>query len=281
MNIAATLIAAREVLQASGVADAGREAASLLAFALNKTTTFLIAHPEYELNTTETAIFEDNVKRRLNREPFQYIVGHQEFYGLDFEVSPDVLIPRPETEILVEEAIKVLGGGDKPRFCEIGVGSGCILISILHNVKNATAVGIDISPKALAVAIRNGAIHQVDDRTRLLEGDVFDAVSERFDLIVSNPPYIPAADMPVLQREVVGFEPHNALAGGSDGLEVVRRIVLDSPEHLTRQGVLLIEIGFRQSDAVAGLLDPSIWDLPEFLVDLQCVPRVLKVRRRS
>ena len=281
MKISEILLEAANLLADSGIPDSRREASSLLVHTLGRDPIFLIVHPEYDVTDNKEKIFRELLNRRAKCEPFHYIVGHKEFFGLDFEVSPDVLIPRPETEILVEEAIKVLGGGDKPRFCEIGVGSGCILISILHNVKNATAVGIDISPKALAVAIRNGAIHQVDDRTRLLEGDVFDAVSERFDLIVSNPPYIPAADMPVLQREVVGFEPHNALAGGSDGLEVVRRIVLDSPEHLTRQGVLLIEIGFRQSDAVAGLLDPSIWDLPEFLVDLQCVPRVLKVRRRS
>ena len=190
------------------------------------------------------------------------------------------MIPRPETEILVEDAIEILQDLNNPRFCEIGVGSGCILISILHNVKNATAVGIDISPKALAVAIRNGAIHQVDDRILFRVGDVFDAVSEKFDLIVSNPPYIPVADMPGLQWEVIDFEPHSALTGGEDGLDIVRRIVRDSPAHLTQQGVLLIEIGFGQSDAVAGLLDPSIWDLPEFLPDLQCVPRVLKVRRR-
>ena len=124
MNIAAALIAAREVLQVSGVTDPGREASSLMAFALKRSSTFLIAHPEYELTEDENTLFDKSVKRRSNREPFQYIVGHQEFYGLNFEVSPDVLIPRPETEILVEDAIEILQDLNNPRFCEIGIGSG-------------------------------------------------------------------------------------------------------------------------------------------------------------
>lgn len=281
MNIETALNAAREVLARSGIADPRREAASLLAFAIKRSPTFLIAHPEYELTATENSLVNEVVKRRSNREPFQYILGHQEFYGLNFEVSPDVLIPRPETEILVENAIETLLGLNDPHFCEIGVGSGCISVSILHNVKNATAVGIDISGTALAIAKHNAAKHQVADRIKFIEGDIFGGFADKFDVIVSNPPYIPDGDVPALQPEVVNFEPQRALAGGSDGLDIVRRIIIDSPELLSPRGVLLIEIGFGQSDAVAMLLDLSIWDSPVFLPDLQGVPRILRTSVRS
>ena len=281
MNIAAALIAAREVLQQSGIAEPRREASSLMTYALDKPSAFLIAHPEYELKATENGLFNDIVKRRSNREPFQYIVGHQEFYGLDFEVSPAVLIPRPETEILVEDAIETLRALDNPTFCEIGVGSGCISVSILHNVKNATAVGVDISDKALAMARRNAATHQVADRIKFIEGDVFGGLAGKFDMIVSNPPYIPDGDVMELQPEVRDFEPHDALDGGPDGLNIVRRIARESPEHLTSRGVLLVEIGFDQSGAVSELFDLSMWETPVFLPDLQGVARVLRARSRS
>ena len=281
MNIAAALDTARELLAQSGIADPRREAVSLLVFALRRSSTFLIAHPEYELTATETGLFNVCVNRRSNREPFQYIVGYQEFYGLDFELSPDVLIPRPETETLVEDAIDTLQKLSNPRFCEIGVGSGCISVSILYNVKTSTAIGIDISDKALAIARHNAAKHQVEDRVKFIEGNVFGGLVDKFDVIVSNPPYIPDGDVPELQPEVVDYEPHRALDGGTDGLDVIRRIVVDSPEHLAPRGVLLIEIGFGQSDAVARLLDPSIWESHVFLPDLQGVPRVLKAGVRS
>ena len=281
MNVAAALIAASERLQESGVVDPGREAQSLLAFALKRPSAFLIAHPEHELTADENATFDESVGRRSSREPFQYIVGHQEFYGLDFEVSPDVLIPRPETEILVEDAIKILQDSKNPRFCEIGVGSGCVSVSILHNVVNSTAIGIDISDKALTVARRNAAKHHVLERVQFRQGDVFGGLNGKFDLIVSNPPYIPIGEVAGLQPEVASFEPHEALAGGADGLEIVRRIAADSQEHIAPLGVLLIEIGFGQADAVGGLFDPSYWEAPDFLPDLQGVPRVLKVRARA
>ncbi len=281
MNIAAALTSARRQLQMAGVADPTREASSLLAFALNRSSTFLIAHPEYELTSDGTNLFVESVQRRANREPFQYIVGRKEFYGLDFEVSPDVLIPRPETEILVEDAIRELQGIERPHFFEIGVGSGCISISILHHVNSATAVGTDISDRALGVAHRTAATHRVADRIELLNGDVFGGVSGKFDAIVSNPPYIPVGDVLGLQPEVVNFEPHTALAGGPDGLDIVRRLVTESPEHLKPGGVLLIEIGSGQASAVGGLCDPAIWDAPVFLLDLQGIQRVLKVCARS
>lgn len=276
MNISQILLEAGSLLGDSGIPDTRREASSLLVHTLGREPIFLIAHPEYELTDAEEKTFRDLLKRRAWREPFHYIVGHKEFFGLDFEVSSDVLIPRPETEILVEEAIKVLRERDKPSFCEIGVGSGCISVSILHNVENATSVSVDISEKALAIARRNALTHAVADRLTLHPSHVFDGVTGKFDLIVSNPPYIPNVDIPNLQPEVRDYEPHPALAGGRDGLDIIRPIVLESPEHLTRGGVLLVEIGFGHSDRVRELFGLSIWRLPEFLPDLQGIPRIVK-----
>ena len=276
MNISQVLLEAASLLSDSGVPDPRREASSLLLYILNREPIFLIAHPEYDLTDKEERSFREFLRRRAGREPFHYIVGHKEFFGLDFDVSPHVLIPRPETEILVEEAIKILRQLDKPSFCEIGVGSGCISVSILKNLENATAIGVDISEKALATAARNAAKLTVADRLTLHQADIFNGITGKFDLIVSNPPYIPNGDIPVLQPEVRDHEPHTALAGGSDGLDVIEQIVRESPEHLQPSGVLLIEIGFGQSDGVFRLFAPSIWRTPEFLSDLQGIPRIVK-----
>jgi release factor glutamine methyltransferase len=147
----------------SEIADSRREAASLLAAALRRDKIFLIAHSEYELSFEEEKRFRDFIERRARREPFQYIVGRQEFCGLDFAVTKDVLIPRPETEMIVEAAIEILQAKANSKFCEIGIGSGCIAVSILHSAKSARAIGGDISEKALAIARRNAETHRVLD----------------------------------------------------------------------------------------------------------------------
>ena len=276
MNVAAALSSACDFLQEAGIIEFRKESASLLAAVLHQNTTFFIAHPEYELSENESAVFRDYVGRRAKHEPFQYIVGHQEFYGLDFEVSPDVLIPRPETEILVECAVNILSGLDKPRFCEVGVGSGCISISILHAVGSATAISTDISDGALAVARKNARKHKVDGRFELRRANIFDGVGGKFDLIVSNPPYVPAGQIGSLQAEVRDHEPHAALDGGSDGLATIERTIRLSPELLTRRGTLLLEIGFDQASKVGDLFDPVFWHAPEFLPDLQGIPRIVR-----
>ena len=273
MNIPAALAAATESLERAGVVEYRREAASLLRFVLDRPLSFLIAHPEYELSETEAVAFAVAIERRSTREPFQYIVGRQEFYGLDFVVEPEVLIPRPETEILVEAAIDELSPLDSPRFCEIGVGSGCVSVSMLVNLPNATAIGVDVSRSALAVAERNATTHKVKDRIDLIESDLFTNVAGRFDLIVSNPPYIPAEDIDTLQIEVRDYEPLMALSGGPGGLDIVKRLIGDAPTYLNVGGSLMIEIGIGQSEDVAAMFDPLLWHKPNFLPDLQQIPR--------
>jgi release factor glutamine methyltransferase len=168
-------------------------------------------------------LFKAVLRRRAPHEPFQYIAGRQEFFGLEFYVTPDVLIPRPETETLVEAAIKEFQHHDKRKFLEVGVGSGCISVSILANLPNAAALGGDVSYKALVVAGNNADSNGVSGRLELQLSDVYDSIDDRdFDLIVSNPPYVANGDMDSLQREVRDFEPKTALSGG-DGLDIVRR----------------------------------------------------------
>jgi release factor glutamine methyltransferase len=281
MNITEAIGYAAARLTEATVENARREAMSLLTLVLQKDTTFLIAHGEYELTTGEAADFERALRRRQNREPFQYIAGSQEFYGLDFHVSPDVLIPRPETEILVEAAIEILSAQGRPAFCEIGVGSGCISVSVLHAIADATAVGVDISAAALAVAARNAQSNGVAERLTLREANLFDTLTGTFDLIVSNPPYIPDADIDDLQAEVSRFEPRTALAGGEDGLSIVRRIVAGAPAFLRPGGYLLIEIGFDQSGRVKQLFDPGVWRDIRLLTDLQGIERVVETQLRG
>ncbi len=280
MRVSDVLAESERVLSEKGVAQPGREAASLLAFALGRDRTFLIAHPEYELTDSEINYSAEIVSRRAAREPFQYITRRQEFYGLDFEVTPDVLIPRPETESLVEQAVALLDPLASPRFCEIGIGSGCISIAILKHVPAATALGSDLSEPALTVAGRNALLHRVDDRLELRASDLFSAIaSQTFDLIVSNPPYVPVMDIEMLQPEVRDYEPRTALTDGGSGLSIIKHIITDSPAFLRPGGRLLIEFGFNQLESVKKMFDDCVWRDVLVINDLQGIPRTISAAR--
>ncbi len=276
MTISDLLANAAADLAEAGVADPIREARLLLLHVLKRDTTFTIAHPEYTLTKAEAELFTLIVERRRRREPLQYIRGTQEFYGLEFNVEAGVLIPRPETETLVEEAVTRLSGYNDSRFLELGVGSGCISVAILHSVRSSSGVGVDISETALRIAAKNAARHSVDRRLTLQKGDLFAGVSTVFDLIVSNPPYIPDRERETLQPEVGLYEPKTALFAGEDGLDVVRRIINDAPRFLRPEGWILIEIGFGQSASVKEMFDRRVWNEVEFVPDLQGIERVVR-----
>jgi len=279
MKISEILTEGARKLEASGVPEHIRESASLLQFALDKDRVFLYSYPDYELRADENERFQNALNRRLDREPLQYITGRQEFCGLEFAVTADVLIPRPETEMLAAKSIELLLTIAEPRFAEIGVGSGCIAVAILHNVPAARATGADISANAIAVARNNSERHNVADRLELVQSDLFtDFPPRRFDLIVSNPPYVPAADIPGLQPEVRNFEPLNALTDGLDGLAIIERIVDSSPRFLKPGGYLILEIGFAQAARVLAGFDPSIWTVVEIVPDFQGIPRMTVAR---
>jgi release factor glutamine methyltransferase len=278
VDIKESLNSATKRLASAGVPDGRKEAYSLIAFVTGRDQAFVRAHPEYELSPHEVDRMEACVSRRAKREPFQHIVGVREFCGLEFEVNSDVLVPRPETEQLVESAIAFLRRKSKSRFCEIGVGSGCISIALLKQIKTAVGTGIEISEKAIAVARRNAIRHSVDERLEIRYGDVFNTIeySDRFDLIASNPPYIPAREIENLEPEVREFDPRIALTDGTDGLSIIRRIIQGAPRLLNSPGMLLLEIGKGQSDEVVGLFKPAIWKRVESSNDLRGIPRIVK-----
>ena len=279
-TIAQAIQAAEAALREAEIPEPHREAGSLLQFAIARDRAFVVAHPEYELTEQELAIFTDALARRAARVPFQQITGRQEFYGLDFIVTPDVLIPRPETEILVELAIEIIGDSNA-KFLDIGVGSGCISVAILKNCLTATGQAVDVSEAAIEVANRNATLHGVPDRIAISVSDVFENISpQRFNLIVSNPPYVPIADIETLQPEVRDHEPHQALTDGSTGLSIIEKIVAGAPDHLVPSGYLLMEIGFGQSAAVEALFDTNIWQTVETIPDLQSIPRIVKAQFR-
>lgn len=278
-NIAETLEQASEILRANEVAEPRREASLLLCLALEKDQTFLIAHPEYKLTETEEDLFRAYVQRRADREPFQHIAGRQEFYGLDFIVTPDVLVPRPETELLVENALTLFLRDQNIFFCEVGIGSGCISVALLHELKMARAIGLDISAEALDVAEKNALKNNVADRLELGVSDVFSElnVDDEFDLIVSNPPYVPLEDFAGLQAEVRDHDPRVALTDGGSGLSIIEKLIRESPQYLKPGGYLLMEIGFNQSFAVREMVDLNIWRSLDILPDLQGIPRMVKL----
>ena len=279
-NISEIIQTATEILRIEGIAEPRREANSLLSLALKKDKTFLIAHSEYELTEGEENLFWKFIKRRSNHEPFQHIAGKQEFWRLDFVVTPDVMIPRPETEMIVETGVEILRNLKNPKFCEIGIGSGCISVSILHDLTSANAFSFDISEKALKIAKLNAENNGVLDRLNLDVSNVFENVDEKnkFDLIVSNPPYVPSEDVPRLQAEVRDFDPHVALTDGKDGLSIVKQIIDESPNYLKPKAFLLMEIGFNQSNKVRQMFNFEIWQSLEFLPDLQGIPRMVKAQ---
>jgi release factor glutamine methyltransferase len=286
-SIAEAILKAAHDLRKAGVPDARREAGSLMGHALQKDRSFVLAHADDLITMEEAQRFLEYLGWRMQGKPMQYIKGRQEFFGLDFEVTGDVLIPRPETELLIETALKLASGfNDAPLICDVGTGSGCIAITLLHELRQfpeARATAIDISEAALAVAKRNAARHGVVERIDFLVSDCFAALNSKqaeFDLIVSNPPYLRAVDFENLQREVRDFEPLTALEAGEDGLSVVRRLLSDAGRFLKPGGHLLIEIGFDQSAQVRTLVDQNTWKLLDIHKDLQGIPRTVALQKR-
>jgi release factor glutamine methyltransferase len=202
------------------------------------------------------ARMRDLVQRRAQSEPVAYLVGHREFFSLDFLVTRDVLIPRPDTETLVMAVLDAAKSHANARVLDLCTGSGCVAIAVAKNCPTAVVTATDISPAALAVAQENAVRHKVDHRVRLLEGDLFAAVpnDDRFDIMTANPPYVTTAELESLARDIRKYEPRSALDGGPDGLDVLRRIVAEAPQHLVPGGWLFVEISSTQADLVRQLL---------------------------
>jgi len=240
---------------------------------------WLLTHLDSQAAPDNVAEFHALVKRRLAGEPIQYIAGEAEFYGLPLFVTRDVLIPRPETEHLVEKALQLSAEFADPRIVDVGTGSGAIAVALATHLRNVSITATDISSAALAIARRNAQRNRVTDRVRFVAGDLLAPVAgEQFEMVVSNPPYVAEADRRTLAIEVREFEPAAALFAGSGGLSVYRRLIPAAHDALAAGGVLLLEIGHGQQTAVGALLKSAGFGAIEFTADLQGIPRVVTAR---
>jgi release factor glutamine methyltransferase len=260
--------------------NARRDAEILLLGVLGIGHAQLLANPERELTQEEESSFLQAIDRRAANEPVQYILGKQEFYGLDFQVTPAVLIPRPETELLVETVLQLLTHDEPLEILDVGTGSGILAITLAHHLPHARMTAVDISVDAIAIAKRNAEAHHVADRICFVVSDLLSSLDDpagRFDAVVSNPPYVAETDRAALAPEVRDYEPATALFAGETGLDIYRRLIPEARNALKPNGLLALEIGQGQRDAIAELL--ADWRDVSFLNDLQQIARVALARR--
>ncbi len=287
-TVGRALATARQRLKEAGCENARLDAEVLLAHTLGVNRAWLYAHPERRLRPDEAAAFEALVMRRARHEPVAYLVGHKSFYGLDFIVDRRVLIPRPETEVLVEQALEVLrwhqarheqnGSSRALRVADVGTGCGAIAVTLAVKCPDLRVYAIDVSEDALAVAEQNVRRHGVEDRVVLLQGDLLTPLSEPVELIVANLPYIPATDWPTLAPDITEYEPRVALDGGPDGLAVIERLLAQASAWLLPRGVILLEIGRDQGDPVRQrALRHFPWAQVDVLSDYAGLDRIVRI----
>jgi release factor glutamine methyltransferase len=271
----------------------------LLMHALGRDRAWIYSHPEEILDPATAEKYFAHIGRRAAGEPTQYITGKQEFWGLEFEVTPAVLIPRPETEHVMEVALARLGERglkihmdtgaprDALHVADVGTGSGCLAVALAYELPHAKVIATDISAAALEVARRNAVRNNVADRIDFVETDLLrprvadESQSEFFDLIVSNPPYIADSEAATLQREVREHEPHSALFAGRTGVDIYVRLVAEAQNQLRNRGVLVLELGHNSAEAVRAMFDVAVasWTNVSITMDLAGIPRVLAAER--
>jgi release factor glutamine methyltransferase len=306
------LASAVERLDAADVGSPRMNAEVLLMFVLGVNRAYLYAHPERELTPQEESRYDEVLAQRATGMPSQYITGHQEFWSLDFVVSPAVLIPRPETEHLVEAVLELARGVQRPRLVDVGTGSGCVALALAHELPDAEVYAVDLSAEALEMARANAVRLQLDKRVRFLQCDVLRPISNQtfsiisdpggvipsegfspsrgtpitaenifrdFDFVVSNPPYVGFSEADKVQRSVFEFEPRMAVFAGENGLDVIRPLIEQARVALKPGGWLALEIGYSMRDMVVSLLSLTMWDETRVVPDLQGIPRVVVARK--
>jgi release factor glutamine methyltransferase len=283
-----TLTSAVDNLTKAQVGSPRMNAELLLMFTLGCDRAYLFAHPERELTTEEQARYDETLNQRARGVPAQYITGHQEFWGMDFIVTPAVLIPRPETEHVIETVLhlnkesnngaRASSPGGLTQIVDVGTGSGCIALALAKELPQAKIHATDISPAALEVAHANAARHQLENRVHFHETDLLQGLDlETFDFVVSNPPYVGESEEDQVQLEVRKFEPRNAVFAGLTGLEVIERLIPQARAALKPGGWLVIEISGTIANGVKQMLGG--WKQIQITNDLQGIPRVLSVQR--
>ena len=302
MQLKQALSSAVERLEVADVGSPRMNAETLLMFVLGVDRAYLYAHPEFDLTSEEVTRYDEVLGQRASGMPSQYITGHQEFWGLDFVVSPAVLIPRPETEHLVEAVLELARDVPRPKVVDVGTGSGCIALALAQELKDAEIYAVDLSDDALEVARANAARLQLDGRVRFLQSDVLQLMMKdaraviptedssrsretcsnglwAFDFVVSNPPYVAFGDADKVQKSVFQFEPRMAVFAGENGLDVIRPLIEQAYEALKPDGWLALEIGYSMRDSVVNLLSSAVWRDTRVVPDLRGIPRVVAARK--
>ena len=280
MQLKDVLRAAIMRLEDSRVGSSRLNAEILLMHTLGCDRAYLYAHPERELNEEELTRYDEHLSERARGVPAQYITGHQEFWGLDFLVAPGVLIPRPETEHLVEAVLELVRAHElkRPRIVDVGTGSGCIPIALAHELPDVDLYATDLSPEALEIAHANTSRLQVQNRIHFRQTDLLEGLPDaHFDIVASNPPYVGESEHDKVQLEVRKFEPHMAVFGGAEGMDIYRRLIPQARRVLRPDGWLSVEIGYSQEQKVLELL--SGWSDVRSVPDLQGIPRVVLARK--
>ncbi len=272
---------ARSDLDALKFPTPGLDAEILLAFSIGRERDFLYAHPERTLSESEMKRFLALLERRKKEEPVAYITRKKEFWSRDFEVTPDVLIPRPDTEILIEEVLNLSGktGSVDIRILEIGTGSGAISVTLASELSHASLTATDFSREALLIAARNAVNHAVEEKILFLAGDMFAPVRGKFDVIVSNPPYISESEFDLLAPEVRDYEPCRALIAGPEGTEFHRKLAHGGKDFLEQNGWLVMEIGANQQGAVRKILKENDYCDMRVRLDYAGIERVIMARK--
>jgi release factor glutamine methyltransferase len=282
MQLRQALASAVDRLESADVGSSRLNAEVLLMFVLGVNRAYLYAHPERELTPEEESRYDELLAQRATGMPSQYITGHQEFWGLDFVVSPAVLIPRPETEHLVETVLELARQVQQPKLVDVGTGSGCIALALAHEIASAEVFAVDASADALEIARANAARLQLNGRIQFAQSDVLAVLSgsNDFDFVISNPPYVGFGEADKVQKSVRDFEPRMAVFAGEQGLDVIRPLIQQSLGVLKPSGWLALEMGYSMCDAVLSLLDAAMWVDTRVVPDLQGIPRVVAARKR-
>ena len=268
MNIEIAIKEASKELKKNQIESALLDSELLLSTVIKKDRKFILLNLDKELNQNDQDNFKDLILKRSRGKPLAYLTGTKSFWNYDFKVNEKVLIPRPDTEIILEQVLKIYKNKDRINFLEVGVGSGCIALSILKEKKSFLGTGIDLSQDCIEICRYNAKKLGVNTRIKLLKSDVDNLIFRKYDLIVSNPPYIKKFDLKKLDREVIDYEPKLALDGGLEGLSVIRKVIKKSSELIKIHGKLILEIGYDQRVPVIKMLNENNFYINKIVKDL-------------
>ena len=268
MNIQLAIIEGTSILKGKHIQSAQLDTEILMAKALGKDRKYIILNNNEDIRGKSLSYFKELIKERSSRKPIAYLINKKSFWNSEFFITSDTLIPRPDTELIIEQILKITKHKKNMKILDIGVGSGCILLSILNERKKFYGTGIDISKKSLEISKINARNLNIEQRIKFYKSDIDNFSKDKYDLIVSNPPYIKSCDLKYLEKDVINFEPKLALDGGLDGLSVIRKVINKSSELIKRNGKFILEIGFNQKNKVIKLLNKKGFYINSTLKDL-------------